>query len=238
MAEEDLLIRDLREHYRIIHDWHRENGVQEYKKRYEGQLKPDDEWFRKYVCLLGSMPSPEVADLESIGRVADEVRCGCMEWSYWVVPKANLHLSGVAAYILDALEKHSKKRSRNEVQRTLKNLRNIGREGSVPTTVEIVVPEEDMGQPGTYFRYAAIAYGDAVAPEKCKNLGGMVALSDTNLEHEHREGRKSQRDNEGTLIFRNARAMHFIEEEAKESLICRVKAGDIEIESVRIGRGG
>jgi hypothetical protein len=238
MLEEHMLINEVRDHYRLIYDWHKENGVREYSKRYEGKATPDNEWSQKYFSLLECMPLPEDADLESIERVAQAVRCGCMEWSYWVEAKPQLPLSKIAAHILktlDWLENHDEEKT---VREKLTQLRNTGEEASTPTCVQITVPKSGGHDTTAYSRYAELAYHDAIAPLDRENLGGMVVLADTNLEHELGHACADQTVNATVISFRNASALHLVEDMERGTLVSLVKSGDIVVESVKIGIGG
>ena len=82
MDKNEKLLRELRNHYGTIYHWHKKNGVNEFKSRYEQEISPDDEWFNEYLHYVDRMPSPENASLESIGAVATAVLQGCLEWSY------------------------------------------------------------------------------------------------------------------------------------------------------------
>jgi hypothetical protein len=237
MSEELAIIHDLRKHYEIIYDWHKKKGIQEYRRRFETEPSPEDVRFAKYARLLQQMPHPQEADLEAIAHVAHEVRCGCMEWSYCVEPESGLPLSKVAAYILETIEQRHKCHEQEAVSKKLRQLQNTGRGAHTPATVLIVVPDEALREGDMYARYAALAYHDAIAPADRVNLGGMVALADTNLEHESGHQENPNDDSLRTLTFRNARALHMVEDEYENSLVTLIRSGDILVESVKIGVG-
>jgi hypothetical protein len=87
--------------------------------------------------------------------------------------------------------------------------------------------------PETYARFAGFAYADVARHTQVENLGGTVALADTNLEIEH--NRSAGISSEGSLRFRNAKAMHFTESHDKGTIAALAHDGCISIESVRIG---
>jgi len=117
----------------------------------------------------------------------------------------------------------------------LKNIRNIGEGSGLPTVVKIRIAEGNNRR--DYIQYAAMAYHDASPPHGVENLGGMVALADTNLEHEQKHKGCIDSEYPEVFTFRNARAMNLAEDLQRESLVSFVKTGAILIESVKIGTG-
>ena len=80
-----------------------------------------------------------------------------------------------------------------------------------------------------YIEYSKVAYSDVT--QRVNNVGGMIALSDTNWEQE----KQMLHNREGRLRFRNSKAMHFEEIKNDESLSELAKSGLISILSIKIG---
>ena len=114
----------------------------------------------------------------------------------------------------------------------------MGERGSAPSCVEVLVPPSAF-DPGDakYIEYARIAYNDVPAPNDEVNLGGLVALADTNVEVQvrHGGGRPSTQTQQEHMLFRNAKALHMVEDTSKDSVVGFAKLGAICILSVRKG---
>ena len=243
MVQPESALHDLREHYALIFNWHREHGPRRYRERFQGEIHPDATWFKKYMHLLERMPHPLEADAEAIAHVAHEVLTGCMEWSYGEKVLPDLSMSEVAKAIQRMLKELERKDEDGAEIEKLEGLQNMGETGSAPTCVEVRVPLSAF-EPGdtTYLEYARIAYNDVPTPSEDVSLGGFVALADTNIEVQARHGkarhgkaRRSIHGNQGHMLFRNAKALHMIEDTSEDSLVGFAKSGAISILSVRIG---
>lgn len=240
MAERESMLHHLREHYALIFNWHRQRGPRRYKERFEGEIQPEDKWFRKYMHLIERMPHPLEAAPEAIAEVAHEVLTGCMEWSYGEQVLPDLSMSEVAKTIERMLKKLSAADEEGGAIRKLKTLRSMGETGAAPSFVEVRVPQTAF-EPGdsTYLEYARMAYDDVPTPNDDVNLGGFVALADTNIEVQARHGMggQSTHGDWGRMFFRNAKALHLVEDESENSLVGFAKSKAISILSVKIGGG-
>lgn len=229
---EDFL-QEIRNYYTIIYDWHTKIGLKMYKRKFEKELLNDNQNYRRYLNLLEKMPPSHKADIEIISHVAHEVLCGCMEWSYWEEVKPDLPLNHIAKYILSIVNKLATNQTFVERDDILKRLRNISTDKIIePDYVEVDLPLDNLTIE-TYREYALLAYSDVIQESKVENLGGQVALGDTNLEHEH--GRSHHESGRLKIKFRNSKAMHFDEESDENSLNSLAKSGAISILSVKIG---
>lgn len=238
MTENESTLHQLREHYALIFNWHRQQGPRRYREKFEGQIDPDDKWYRKYMHLLEQMPHPIEANPEAIALVAHEVLTGCMEWSYVERVHPDLSMSEVAKAIKGMLKELSAADEERTVIKKLKTLQSMGEAGAAPSSVEVLVPLTAF-QPGDrmYLEYARLAYDDVPTPQDDVNMGGFVVLTDTNIESQthHKLEQRFRNEDITSLLFRNARALHLIEDESENSLVGLAKSGAISILSVKIG---
>ena len=238
MDDRESLLHHLREHYALIFNWHRERGPRRYREHFQGDIGFDDKWFRKYVHLVEQMPHPLEADAEAIAHIAHEVLTGCMEWSYMEKALPDVTMSEIAKAIEKMLREYTREEEESGDVRKLRALHNIGKTGSSPSCVEVRVPPS-VFQPGdaTYLKYARLAYSDVPTPNDEVNLGGFVALADTNVELQvrHHMGMCSVQAQQRSILFRNAKALHMVEDSSEDSLVGFTKSGAITILSVKIG---
>lgn len=237
MEENNKMLHDLREHYALIFNWHRKQGPSKYKDRFESQVHLDDKWYRKYLQFLEEMPQPHEADVEEIASVVHEVLTGCMERSYGVEVLPNVSMSTVAKAIKRMLKEIHEKGEREIVINRLKSLRNTGKDGGAPASVEVFVPTTAFySSDHMYLEYAKMAYGDVPSPNNVTNLGGFVAVADTNIEvqSQHHKPRFDYSD-KTRILFRNAKALHLAEDTSENSIVGLIKSGAISILSVKIG---
>lgn len=227
-----MISREMRVLYQPIYDWHRQHGKQTYLEKHGQSVEDRGEWFRKYLELLHAMPSPSEATPEQMNDVARAVTSGCMEWSCGTrIGQSSLfQIAGRIRELWDAFLKGEKQQNEEGDREQLRTMRNRSRH---PQTVRIKMP------PGTevhaeYESLAELAYSDVQTD--VDNLGGGVALADTNLQHsdtiQHTED-----DDEFLVTFRNAPALHLQEVNAPDSLVSFAQAGVLSILSVTIGVG-
>lgn len=240
MEDIDGVLNEIRRNYAIIYRWHNKNGLRTYKAKHAEDVIQERPWFRKYMHLLEEMPSPQAAGLEAMSAVAAEVLWGCMEWSYWVEIEPGLPLNKVAQRIKELVrgmeEGHVQDTGKVEEEDTrevLKQLHNIGPGArSKAMAVEIKVPARQL-TPDAYAHFASLAYADVARHTQTDNVGGAVALADTNLELERKHGRVGP--SASLLKFRNAKAMHFTESKRNDNIAAFARDRTVSILSIKIG---
>ena len=221
----------IRQLYGYIFIWHKEIGIRRYKEIYGNRFSEDEQYYIKYISLCEEMPSPNIAKIEMIEIVANEVICGCMEWSYNERYMNEKKLSIIAHEIIELINSIENEDSENDTETKLRKLINYAEEESIePQVVEILIPHE-ANLKECYQLYALKAYSDISS--NFENLGGQIVLADTNFEKEmsvrHPVGSRQK------IKFRNSAAMNFAAVTEKNSLVVLVKAGKITIEHVTIG---
>lgn len=237
MTDKEAILTEVRRNYGVIYRWHKEYGCRSYKEKHGDERAHTSPWFHKYVNLLERMPSPKTADLAQIVAVAGEVLWGCMEWSYWEEVEPGLPLNKIAhriqKLVRGAEEELDEEEAAEAPADVLKKLQNVGQgaRGS-PLVVEIKVPPDHLTLQG-YTHFASIAYADVSHHAQANNVGGAVALADTNLEHEQRHGRNTS--GKSSLRFRNAKAMHFTESEGAGTIAALARDRTISVLSIKIG---
>lgn len=228
--DREAIIREMRGLYQSIYDWHTQRGKQTYLEKHGRSVEDRGEWFQKYLELLHAMPVPSEATPEQMNEVARAVTSGCMEWSCGTTIGQS-SLFQIAARIREMWDTFSKSETQQNEEPDRDRLRTMRNRSRHPQIVRIKLP------PGTevnaeYESLAELAYSDVHTD--VHNLGGGVALADTNLQHS--DTVQHTQDGDGLLVtFRNASALHFQEVNGPESLVSYAQSGTLSILSVTIG---
>lgn len=163
-------------------------------------------------------------------EVAQAVISGCMEWS------CSTRLGDTSMFqiaqrirelrkVLNDLQKDEHLTAERDRLRLLQN------RSHEPQTMRIRLPHPPE-TPAEYAELASLAYSDV--PANVANLGGTVALADTNRHHE--DAVQSAQDGDGAILtFRNAAALHLEEVSTPDSLVAHALSGAVSIMSVKIG---
>lgn len=223
------IICEMRILYKLIYEWHTSRGKTTYHERFPDATATQGVWFHKYDRLVDAMATPKNASPDQMADIAHEVLCGIMEWSY-VTSVGDSSMSQIAKRIMelfDALKKHEEFKRSDAAQDSLKTLGNRSRQSRI---LRIKVPDA-VDPSASYDSLAEVAYSDV--PNGLDNIGGAVALADTNRQCED----SIQQDGEDlVLIFRNAAALHLEEFRASDSIVALAQAGAISILSITIGK--
>jgi len=175
----------IRQKYILIFEWHQENG----RSTIDTIIQSNQAWNRdndnldEYTHAL-NMPHPENASLEEMYLVAKKVLCGILEWNYQVKVGNDLVLGDIARNIIELyneIEQHKKAEQLSDKFYDIK---------------DYYIRNE--------FEYFAVAneiYKDVLLDNE-KNIGGRVALADTNWEMQ------KLRNNGNQLFFRKPIALN------------------------------
>lgn len=108
MEHDHIYFDEILNNYRLIFNWHQENGLATINRMMERESSPDNiERYRREL----EMPKPEQATLEEMFRVANTVVAGMLEWNYG--EKAGDLMLGEIARQMMRLYDHFKKPENN-----------------------------------------------------------------------------------------------------------------------------
>jgi len=235
MSKYDALIQEIRYYYSMIYEWHHMNGLKRHKEKLisDQHEQPDDIFFRKYLKFLEQMPYPESADIDSMLLTAKEILSGCMEWSYWQKIKQDFSMCEAAKKIRSTIEQVENETNSNEKIHNLMSLQNLISDSPLEAnSLSIPVSRHELNKE-KYYEYSRYAYSDVIHIAEIENLGGYVALADTNLEYEERFNWSNREDSH--ICFRNSKAMNFTQDNSEDTLCALAVSGEISILSVKIG---
>jgi len=164
-----------------------------------------------------------------MSEFAQAVISGCMEWS------CNTRIGEISMFSIAerlrelgrTLHEFDEHKNRSSERERLRLLSNRSRQPQVVKIRMAHAPET-----AEYAELATLAYSDV--PQDVENLGGIVALADTNRHHvDSVQG--IEEGNGTTVAFRNAPALHFEEVQSPDSLVSLALLGSVSILSVKIG---
>lgn len=228
-------LHHLRNLYGLIYTWHKENGERRYREKFLENPNRNDKWFFRYVKFLGNLPRPSEADIEAIHASANEVLCGCMEWSYCEKADSDISMATVAKEILAAVEQIKFSHAEDTINEKLRSLKNLGQACIEPCTVEVEIRGGlDLQDVERYESLSLLAYSDLKNHLMDSTLGGYVTLADSNLEKELQQRRLIQPG--GAIRFRNAAALRFKPANENGSIASLIADGTISVETLTIGK--
>jgi hypothetical protein len=208
----DLTLAKIRQQYTLVFKWHKENG----HTTIERIIQSNRSWNREYDDNLEEykqaldMPHPENANLEEINSVAHKVVSGILEWNYQAKAGSDLVLGEVARDIMKLYEDFKKQ---EEVELS---------KGSF-----YAVTDYDVQSDYEYFEKAELIYKKVLLDNE-KNIGGRVALADTNWEVQKLSNNKTQ------LFFRTPIALRLKEIQEEENLFQLALVGKISITNIAV----
>jgi len=207
----DTLISKIRNRYILIFNWHQENGHATVEKIIQSnQLwNRDDGNLGEYRRAL-DMPEPENATLEEMNSVAQKVRSGILEWNYQAKVSDDLVLGDVASIII---ELYKQIKQQEEVEQLKDNF--------------YAVTDYYVHSDYEYFEKAQEVYKNVLL-DNDKNIGGRVALADTNWEVQKLSSQKTQ------LFFRKPIALNLKEVQEEDNLFQLAFAGKISITNIKV----
>jgi len=204
----DILSAQIRQYYKAIFYWHKENG----DVTIERIIKANQTWGRnndnvnEYKSALEEMPHPEKATLYEMYFVAEKVRSGILEWNYTEKNHEDISLGDIANKIIELYKEAKNVKDAKESENTI-----------------FIVIDHDIQNDNEYFRKADVVYKNILLNNE-KNIGGRVAVADTNLEFERLSGKESYK-------FRRPEYLNF-EELPQGSIYDLVLNGHITVHEV------
>lgn len=206
MADNDDIISIIRQLYSLIFSWHKEQGQAGIDAliRSNKIWNRDDDNVKEYKAALEEMPPPADAGLDDIYLVARKARSGILELNYGAGIGNGMNLGEAAGKIIYLYEE-IKKRERLE---------------SIKDTV-FAITDDGLNDEG-YFKKAMDIYKDVLLDNE-KNLGGRIALADTNWEVQKAGGSKEN------IFFRKPAGLNLKEIEEEDNLFHLAMNGKVSI---------
>ncbi|MCU7551222.1 hypothetical protein OCK74_19025 [Chitinophagaceae bacterium LB-8] len=172
--------------------------------------KDGNEIIAEYKYALEEMPRPENATLEEIYLVADKVIVGILERNYSENVGDDLVLGNVARIITELYKEIKKQETAEQLKDSF-----------------YTVMDYDIQDDFEYFEKAEEVY-KSVLLDNDKNIGGRVALADTNWELQKLSNDNSQ------LFFRKPVALNFEEVDEANNLYQLAIDGKISITNITV----
>jgi hypothetical protein len=206
----DTLTSRIRQEYVLIFNWHRENGHTIIEKIIQANRDRDSSSLEAYKQAL-NMPHPENATSEEMFLVAQKVQSGILEWNYQAKVSENLVLGDIARNIIE-LFRELKKQEETEKQ-----------EDNFYAVIDYHFQSDSE-----YFHKAEDVYKSTLLDNE-KNIGGRVALADTNWEVQKLS------DNVNQTFFRKPVVLNFEEVTSEEDNLFQLAYnGKISITNISI----
>jgi len=206
------LLSVIRWNYSLIYGWLIENGipsVETYKAENTHWTSYDDKKYAEYKVEIQKMPNPENATLEQMHHVAQLVVYGLFERHF--TQKAGEFLLGHLGRHIEDMADKIYQHNENE------KLRDDVFDSSIQ------VYRNDHG----YFEAATRIYSEVFIDNE-RNIGGQVALADTNWEIQ------KLNPNANKTLFRKARLLNLSEVAEPENLFQLTYNNQISITSIII----
>lgn len=224
----DHLYREIKKDYSIIYHWHKTLGKHRIKEKYKSDFS-ENEYVGQYLRLLESLKSPEEATIDYIDKIAHEILCNSMEWSYCEIVdhhQDNMQMHVVARNIKEKIEKIKHLSEADRLHEKLKEFKNLSSDSEVaPFEIRFPIHHSQGWNHHEYLHLAEIVYHDVPVYEN--SVGGRAVLMETNLE--------IAKNNKEEYLFFNSKALNFEEIKESISLVDLAKNGAIVIESIELG---
>jgi hypothetical protein len=212
MGNAEDLLSLIRWNYSLLYNWLIANGISSVEKDKAEDTRwtsYDDEKYLEYQAEIKKMPHPENATLDQMRHVAMLVVCGLFERHF--TQKAGAFLLGhLGRHIEDLAGKIDLNNQNERLQEDLFDSANQ-------------VYRNDR----SYFEAAARIYGEVFIDNE-RNIGGQVALADTNWEIQKLNA------NANKTLFRKARLLNLSEVHERENLFQLTYNNQISITSITI----
>jgi hypothetical protein len=213
IQDQQEIITKIREEYSLIFNWLKESGEDAVKKRKSLNKwgSYDEERYEIYKSLVQNLVKPGIASVESMYEIARQVVMGIFETYY--TEKVDDRVLGVIGKSILNLYKVLETIYENEKWKD--------------TAYEVIDNDFSIDDDISYFERAAIVY-DVIFSDNERNIGGKVALTDTNWEiHKLLK-------NEKKLIFRKPELMHFKQLNEGSNLFEKAFNNEIIITSINV----
>ena len=211
MKNAEDLLSEIRWYYSLINGWLMENGVSSVEKDKADDVNwnsYDDEKYLEYQAEISKMKTPENATLEQMHYVARLVVCGLFERHFG-------RMTG--EFMLGDLGR------RIETIIGQINYPSIEKESFMEDFFEI--SDTIYKDADSYFAKAAKVYSEVFIDNE-RNIGGRVALADTNWEIQ------KLNPNAGQTFFRKAQLLNLTELDETDNLFSLTYNSDLLITSI------
>lgn len=201
----------IRFYYGFIYLWHKENGLLTVEIMESNNMHKDlgySERTKEYLNIVQKMPPPSKAELEEIYEVAQSVRSGMLERNYCEKYLIDLCLGEVAWKIFE-LKK------------------GIDTQPKKHDFIKVKNKEKRIYHAEGYWQEAERAYQDFPSNNE-RNIGGRIALIDTNWEFQKESGLNER------VLFRDLEELNFVEVTETDTLNRLVEEEQISIISIKI----
>jgi len=205
-------IAKIRQQFILIFKWHKENGQTTIEKIIQSNRswnREDDDNLEEYKQAL-DMPHPENATLEEMYLVAQKVQSGILEWNYQAKVSDNLILGEVARNIIEIYKQIKKQEEVEQLKDSF-----------------YAVTDYYVQSDYEYFEKAEEVYKNLLL-DNDRNIGGRVALADTNWEVQKLSNTKN------LLFFRKPIALRLKEVEEEDNLFQLTLDGKISITNITV----
>jgi hypothetical protein len=223
----DRLVQEIKKDYSLIYQWHKNLGPRRIKEKYKENYS-DSEYVGQYLRLLESLISPEEASIDYIEKIAHEILCNLMEWSYCEIldhQQDDLQMHVVARRIKEKIDKIRHISEDDRLHEEFKNFRNTSTDRKIrPVQIRFPIRHNQGWNQHEYQHLAALVYRDVPVYEN--NVGGQVVLIETNLE--------LAKNNKEAYLFFNSKALNFDEIRDAASLVDFARNGAIVIERIEL----
>lgn len=213
METEAKLLDQILWYYSLTYNWLVENGIayiKEAKSEHQYWKAYEDKAYLNYRTEIDQLASPQVATIEQIAHVAGLVVYGLFEIHY-VERTGSFKMGELGRNILVLIDK---------IKQTQKDNTHFD-EGLFASSDKVYLDDND------YFETAKNVYRNIFGDDD-KNIGGRVALADTNWEFQ------KQVDNTDRTLFRKARLLNFTEVDEKDNLFQLALNNQIQIISITV----
>lgn len=201
----------IRFYYGFIYLWHKENGLLTAEIMESNNMRKNagySERTKEYLNIIQNLPHPSKAELEEIYEVALLVRSGTLERNYCEKYLIDLCLGEIAWKIF-------------ELKKGIDTL------PKKHDFIKIKSKEKYIYQAEGYWQEAVRAYQDFPNNNE-RNIGGRIALIDTNWEFQKESGLNER------VLFRNLEDLNFVEVTENDTLNRLVEDELISIISIKI----
>jgi len=201
----------IRFYYGFIYLWHKENGSQTIERMESNQLNKDEGHsarIQEYLKIIANLPHPSKAELGEIYEIAQLVRSGMLEWNYCEKYLIDLSLGEVAWKIFELKKGIDTLPKKHDFTR-------------------VKSKEKYIYQGEEYWQEAVKSYQDFPNNNE-RNIGGRIALIDTNWEFQKESGLNER------VLFRDLEELNFVEVTEADTLNRLVEDEQISIISIKV----
>jgi hypothetical protein len=211
MHTHGIVISEIRQLYTTIYEWHERYGQEIISKivLFNQELNRGDGNLEEYQRAL-NMPYPDNASLDEMLHIAKTVQYGVLEWNYQAKVDEERILGDVARSIIILCTEYKNKMANDQSMNS------------------IYYTENDENIDGFYYFDRAIEVYKHIPLDDKRNLGGRVALVDTNWEIQRIRGQANK------ILFRKPVRLNLAEVKEEDNLFQLASEGKISIISISV----